>query len=58
MSRCDPTRAYESGHATFMGIAVAVAPGALIPREETELLGCSALSILDAAGAASDSPTA
>ena len=31
----------------FMGVSLEVAPGVLVPREETELLGHAALSILD-----------
>lgn len=38
--------AYITGRATFMGMALLVDPGALIPREETELLGETALALL------------
>jgi len=38
--------AYEKGRAQFMGIEMLVAPGALIPRPETELLGTSAVDAL------------
>jgi release factor glutamine methyltransferase len=34
---------YDKGRVTFMGIDLFVAPGALVPREETELLGRTAL---------------
>jgi release factor glutamine methyltransferase len=37
------TEAYERGQVTFMGVEVAVARGALVPRAETELLGETAL---------------
>ena len=37
---------YRAGRIAFMGVELAVAPGALIPREETELLGRTALSII------------
>jgi release factor glutamine methyltransferase len=36
--------AYDKGRALFMGIELLVAPGALVPRPETELLGASSLS--------------
>ncbi len=38
--------AYDRGHTRFMGIEVLVAPGALVPRPETELLGTSAVNAL------------
>jgi release factor glutamine methyltransferase len=38
--------AYLTRQASFMGVDVFAAPGALIPREETELLGRSALDVL------------
>lgn len=38
--------AYDSGRTPFMGIELLVAPGALVPRPETELLGSSALETL------------
>lgn len=37
---------YVLGVARFMGIELAIAPGALVPREETELLGRTALEVL------------
>lgn len=40
--------AYVTGSTTFMGLDVAVAPAALIPREETELLGRTALDVVAA----------
>lgn len=40
--------AYLSGSTTFMGLDLAVAPGALVPRLETELLGRTALDRLQA----------
>jgi release factor glutamine methyltransferase len=38
--------AYDKGRALFMEIELLVAPGALVPRPETELLGASALDSL------------
>ena len=38
--------AYLTGRTRFMDIEMAVAPGALIPREETELLGRTAVALL------------
>jgi release factor glutamine methyltransferase len=38
--------AYLTSQASFMGVDMFVAPGALIPRDETELLGHSALDVL------------
>ncbi|MGX0961119.1 release factor glutamine methyltransferase [Bradyrhizobium japonicum] len=38
--------AYERGHTRFMGIELQVAPGALVPRQETELLGRTAVEAL------------
>ncbi|MGZ5094833.1 MAG: N5-glutamine methyltransferase family protein [Burkholderiales bacterium] len=38
--------AYARGRVEFMGIELAVAPGALVPRAETELLGRTAVDIL------------
>lgn len=35
-------RAYENGTQTFMGVTLLVDPGALVPREETEILGTTA----------------
>lgn len=43
---------YEAGSVTFMGIELRVAPGALVPREETELLGRTAIEQLQASGLA------
>lgn len=40
--------AYVLGHERFMGIELIAAPGALAPREETELLGHTALAALRA----------
>ena len=37
---------YDKGRTLFMGIELLVAPGALIPRPETELLGASAVDAL------------
>lgn len=39
---------YVVGHQRFMGLMLSAAPGALIPREETELLGWSAVKKLKA----------
>jgi len=38
--------AYEKGHLMFMGVDLLVAPGALVPRSETELLAQAALDTL------------
>ena len=38
---------YAPGRAQFMGIELLIAPGALIPREETELLGRTALGLVN-----------
>jgi release factor glutamine methyltransferase len=43
--------AYQSGRRRFMGLDLHVAPGALVPRDETELLGATALRELRALGA-------
>jgi release factor glutamine methyltransferase len=43
--------AYRSGRAPFMGLTLIVAPGALVPREETELLGRAALDVVGALAA-------
>ena len=37
---------YEKGRVAFMGLELHVAPGALVPREETELLGRTALEVI------------
>jgi len=39
-------RAYADGHVRFLGLDLAVAPGALVPREETEILARAALDAL------------
>jgi release factor glutamine methyltransferase len=39
-------QAYESGSTIFMGVELFVAPGALVPRAETELLGSTAVELL------------
>jgi release factor glutamine methyltransferase len=38
--------AYAKGHVSFMGIDLVVAPGALVPRAETELLGRTTVDVL------------
>jgi release factor glutamine methyltransferase len=43
---------YAKGRASFMGIDLLVAPGALVPRPETELLGKTAVTALAEAGIA------
>ena len=42
--------AYVVGHEMFMGVDLIVAEGALAPREETELLGYTALEVIRASG--------
>src|SRR5919198_3669036 len=37
---------YVTGHVRFMDIDLLTAPGALVPREETELLGWTAVNLL------------
>jgi len=44
--------AYVIGHEMFMGVELIVAEGALAPREETELLGNTALAALRSSGSA------
>jgi len=44
--------AYASGRAVFMGVELLIAPGALVPREETELLGYTALELVSGMGLA------
>lgn len=44
--------AYIIGHEKFMGVDLIVGEGALAPREETELLGYTALEDIHASGAA------
>ena len=39
--------AYATGHVSFMGTDLVAARGALVPRQETELLGWAALGILN-----------
>jgi release factor glutamine methyltransferase len=46
MEAIDVAEAYDKGRTLFMGIELLVAPGALIPRTETELLGSSAVVAL------------
>lgn len=41
---------YQVGRQTFMGVELEVAPGALVPREETELLGATAVRVLSERG--------
>jgi release factor glutamine methyltransferase len=44
---------YRGGRVPFMGVELVVAPGALVPREETELLGRTAVAVLrESAGTA------
>jgi release factor glutamine methyltransferase len=38
--------AYSKGRTNFMGLELLIAPGALVPRPETELLGTTALDVL------------
>lgn len=45
--------AYAIGHKIFLGVELIVAEGALVPRQETELLGMTALEALRASGSAS-----
>lgn len=42
--------AYELGFQTFMGIELELASGVLVPRPETELLGTTAVNILELRG--------
>lgn len=42
----DVAGAYGNGRATFMGVEFLVGPGALVPRQETELLGHTAVEVL------------
>ena len=44
----DTPLAYTLGRVSFMGVELIAAPGALVPREETELLGYSALAAIQA----------
>lgn len=43
----DVTRVYAAGRQQFMGFELLAAPGALVPRAETELLGRTALAHLE-----------
>ena len=43
---------FARGYQTFMGLTLKVAPGVLIPREETELLGATAVAALEGCTAA------
>lgn len=42
----DVARAYSTGRASFMGLSLRIAPGALVPRAETQLLGETAAGLL------------
>jgi release factor glutamine methyltransferase len=46
LSTDEVARAYGEGTRPFMGVQLLVAPGALVPRAETELLGRTALALL------------
>ena len=46
----DVREVYQRGKFPFMGLDLLVAPGALIPRPETELLGREAVALVKAAG--------
>lgn len=48
----DVADAYGKGRTLFMGIELLVAPGALVPRPETELLGATAVDALQGMGLA------
>jgi release factor glutamine methyltransferase len=43
----DVPETYARGNVEFMGIELMIAPGALVPRKETELLGLAALDVLE-----------
>jgi release factor glutamine methyltransferase len=43
----DVAEIYARGNVEFMGIELAIARGALVPRKETELLGLAALDVLE-----------
>lgn len=45
-TQADIVRTLKAGTTRFLGIDMAVAEGALVPREETELLGRTALDLL------------
>lgn len=46
----DVLEAYRSGRIEFMGVSLLAAPGALVPRHETEILGRTALRLLKERG--------
>jgi release factor glutamine methyltransferase len=46
----DINEIYKSARVVFMGTELLVAPGALVPREETELLGETAVEIIGSLG--------
>ena len=46
----DPAEALRRGSVLFMGLELAVGPGALVPRPETELLARTAIAMLQARG--------
>ncbi len=46
----DVLEAYRSGRIEFMGVSLLAAPGALVPRHETEMLGRTALRLLKERG--------
>ena len=47
MSDSTASEAYARGSVTFMGLTLAVAPGTLVPRTETELLARTAIDLLN-----------
>ncbi|MBI5531683.1 MAG: peptide chain release factor N(5)-glutamine methyltransferase [Deltaproteobacteria bacterium] len=53
MAEHDVGSVLAAGRSQFMGIELAVAPGALVPREETELIGRAAVDVLAALGSPS-----
>ena len=48
----DVPEAFRAGRTTFMGLSLLVAPGVLVPRPETELLGETAVELLGRRGPA------
>ena len=50
MNEIDVRAALAAGKVRFLGLELACAPGALVPREETELLARTALGVLEGAG--------
>jgi release factor glutamine methyltransferase len=52
MNEIDVRAALAAGKVRFLGVELGCAEGALVPREETELLGRTALGILEEEGAA------